>query len=103
MKPEDIKKTVEALKKEHKAVNVITVDMDGKTYVGFFKRPGRDVMARAMSMESQHLKVEAGEFILDNCWIKGDEEMKTDEDLRLSASFHASNTMVMLQGKMQMY
>ena len=43
-------------------------------------------MANALSKRGQNKVLEAGETILDNCFVAGDEQCKTIEALKISAA-----------------
>lgn len=62
----------------------------------YFKYPSRDVMARALSLGAQDRVLEAGEVVLVNGWLGGDERLKpghelTDEYLCMTAAMEAFN------------
>lgn len=86
-------KEVEALKKVHGTVHEIVVDAKGdatELSYGYLKAPERIHLAKAMSFMAQRLPVEGGMFLLNNCWIGGDERMKTDDVISFNAAVTAS-------------
>ena len=77
---------LEELKEKHGEVNKIIVEEGDKTYTCYLKSPDRNVFARASSLQAQFKPVEAGEFVRDNCWLDGDEEMKDRNRAKLSVT-----------------
>ncbi|MGV7234657.1 MAG: hypothetical protein ACQ9ET_00220 [Nitrosomonadaceae bacterium] len=47
------------------------------------------VLGLVMPSNGQPQYIKAGEIILNSCWVEGDEEIKTDESLLLSACMSA--------------
>lgn len=69
-----------------------TLEIDG--YSCQLRKPSRQILGQAMGMvipvNGQVPDVtRAGEWILRNCWISGDQEILEDEDLLLGASMTA--------------
>jgi hypothetical protein len=63
--------------------SVFSIEVDGK--VCYLKKPTRKALsAAAIIGKSDPLKY--NETLLLNCWLEGDEEIKTDDDLFLSVS-----------------
>jgi hypothetical protein len=78
---------IEELKKKHGEVFEIVVPMDDeeKEYaVGYVKKPTRHVLGAVSGMVNSN-PVRAAEIMLANCWIAGDDRLKTDDDLFMSA------------------
>ncbi len=93
---------IEAWKKKHKTdkLHVVRVKVsEDDIAVGFLKPPKRHIKATALSMYSQHKILECGEFLRDNCWLGGDERLKTDEDIADSAAIQCSNIVKFLDGE----
>lgn len=89
-------------KKKHKEVTQIFVKIsEDDTAYGYLKKPSRDHKAIAVSMYAQHQLMETGEFLLDNCWLGGDDRLLNDEDARQSASIQARNIVNFLEGGSQ--
>ncbi len=59
---------------------------NGNISYGYFKRPNRNALALALSKRDGKKIVEAGEALLDNCFVAGDEEIKTNDAMRVSAA-----------------
>ena len=56
---------------------VIEAKFEGS--VGYFKRADRQVMRMAMPFLNTD-RIKYMEIIIENCWLAGDEKMKTDDD-----------------------
>ncbi len=69
---------------------------------GYLKPAGssRIIVAKAMSLHHQNLIFETGEFILNNCWIGGDERMRTDAKMSINAATFAAQTVEFMAGSM---
>lgn len=78
-KTTDIAEHISAWKKEWRDVYDITVG--GKTC--YVHKPTRQVLSAAFTQQSDPIKM--GEFLLNNCWLGGDEEIKEDDSLFLGA------------------
>lgn len=52
--------------------------------VGYFKKPSRQVLAAAQAAVDQPIRF--AEIIIENCFIGGDESIKTDDEKFLSVS-----------------
>lgn len=77
------------LKKKHnlKVVFVlkVTVDDEGKeTAFGFAKKPPRALMGAAMSFAAED-PMKSDEVMLEGIWLDGDDRIKTDDDMFMSA------------------
>lgn len=75
------KKEITELKARHGQLFMITVD--DKACV--LKKPSRKVLSLASSVATKD-PMKFNEIILKNCWVAGDEEIKTDDDYFLGAS-----------------
>ena len=65
-------------------------DEDGKEYSCQLSKPSRQIIGQAtgmmMPVNGQVPDISrAGEWILQNCWIEGDEIIKEDDDLLFAA------------------
>lgn len=72
---------VEAWKKKHGDVFCVTVA--GKT--AYLKRPDRKTLGAA-AVIGKNDPMKYNEIMLRNCWLAGDEEIKTDDALFLGVS-----------------
>lgn len=57
--------------------DVFKVDVDGKTC--YLHKPDRKTLAYVSSAQGNPIRMT--EALLNNCWIDGDEEIKTDDSL----------------------
>lgn len=94
---------LENLKKEHGDIQTLTLtDKAGKTVAtAYLKQPGRNVVARALSLIAQTKPLEAGEFILENCFVGGDESILEDERQKMSAAMQAVALVELLDGELK--
>ena len=80
-----VEKTIEQKICEWKAKHgdVFQVEVDGR--VAYLKRPDRKVLgAAAVTGKSDPMKY--NEVILNNCWLEGDEEIRTNDSMFLGVS-----------------
>lgn len=74
-------KQIDAWKAEHGDIFKITVD----DKVCYLKQPGRKVLSFASTAGAKD-PMQFNEVILRECWLAGDEEIKTNDGLFLSVS-----------------
>lgn len=80
-----VEKTIEQKISEWKAKHgdVFQVEVEGR--VAYLKRPDRKVLgAAAVTGKSDPMKY--NEVILNNCWLEGDEEIRTNDAMFLGVS-----------------
>jgi hypothetical protein len=53
-----------------------------------------------MSVSASPQYIRAGEIILTNCWIEGDEEIKTNDDFLIPAAMQAFRAVEMEKGEL---
>jgi len=78
---------IEELKRKHGEVFEIVVPMDDeeKEYaVGYLKKPTRQILGSVSGMANSN-PMRAAEIMLVNCWLAGNEGIKTDDDLFMGA------------------
>lgn len=75
------KEQIESWKKKHG--DVFEVNVDGRT--AYLKKPDRKVLGAA-SVLGKDDPMKYNETLLENCWLGGDEEIKTDDSLFLGVS-----------------
>lgn len=63
--------------------DVFCVKVGGKT--GYLKKPDRAILSAAAVIGKQD-PMKYNEILLDNCWLGGDSEIKTDDALFLGVS-----------------
>ncbi len=88
---------VQAWKNEY-ANRVFMVEVQGEligpnvqeVLVGYFRKPDRTHIARAMGFINANQTIEAGESLLDDTWLGGDERLKSikyeDTEYRVAAA-----------------
>lgn len=62
---------------------VFMVEVDGK--VAYLKKPDRKTISAA-TVVGQNDPIRFSEILLQNCWIEGDEQIKTDNELFFGVS-----------------
>ena len=72
--------TIKGWKKKHG--DVFKVEVDGK--VCYLHKPDRKTLAYVSQAQSNPIRMT--ETLLNNCWIDGDEEIKTDDSLFLGVA-----------------
>ena len=75
------KEQIEALKKKHG--EIFEVEVDDK--VCYLKRPTRKALSLAAA-QGQRDPLKYNEVVLANCWVDGDEEIKTEDAYFLGVS-----------------
>jgi len=78
-KTTDMTAQIAAWKKEHGAVFSISIE-DKTCYV---RKPTRQILSAAFTQQGDPIKM--GEFLLNNCWLGGDEEIREDDAMFLAA------------------
>lgn len=90
---------LKAWKAKHGWIQKITVEIgENDTAVGYLRKPTRDHKAIALSLFSQNQILECGEFLLQNCWLGGDERLKDADDIADSAAIQANTIVNFLKG-----
>ena len=72
---------IQEWKKQYKDIFVISVE-DKKVYL---RTPDRKTLSYASTLATKD-PLKFNEVILDNCWLGGDEEIKTNDELFLAVS-----------------
>lgn len=75
------KEQIQEWKKQYKDIFVIRVE-DKKAYL---RTPDRNTLSYASTLATKD-PLKFNEVVLNNCWLGGDEEIKTDDALFLAAS-----------------
>jgi hypothetical protein len=69
-----LQQQIEKWKRQHREVHEVSVVIaEGDVAVCYIHNPDRNVLAYAISRTLKAQVIEAGEFILSNCWLGGDE------------------------------
>ena len=74
------KEQIAQWKKDHG--KAYKIEVDGK--VCYLRKPSRQATSQHLFHIGQGDLMKADEVLLQNCWLDGDEEIKTDDDLFLS-------------------
>jgi len=77
--------------------DVFCVKVDGKTC--YLKKPGRKALGYA-SMAGKENPMKFNEVLLNECWLAGDEEIKTNDDLFLAISPKMSELIVVKEAEL---
>ncbi|MFU8843484.1 MAG: hypothetical protein ACNA7V_06705 [Bacteroidales bacterium] len=72
---------IELWKKKHRDIFRLVVD----GHVGYFKKPDRKTLSYATVAGAKD-PIKFNEVLMNNCWVGGSEEIKTDDSLFFSAS-----------------
>lgn len=72
---------IKELKSKHG--EVFEIDVDG--HKAYLKKPDRKTLSYASSVASKD-PIKFNEILLNGCWLAGDDRIKTDDSLFLSAS-----------------
>lgn len=93
------KSEIEIWKKKYNKVHKITVEVsEDDTAIGYLRSPSRDHKAIALSLYQQNKPLETGEFLLQNCWLGGDDRLKDAEEISDSAAIQANTIVNFLKG-----
>ena len=68
---------VAGFKQQHRKSFAVEVQDGDEVHIGYFKRPTLETI-KAVTKVAKTDEVKAGEIILDNCWLGGSEELRTD-------------------------
>ncbi|NDV45504.1 hypothetical protein D0T49_00355 [Paludibacter sp. 221] len=68
-------------KKQYKTVHKLTIG----DKVAYLKNPDRRTLSLAMTKIAKSDIIGGSEAILENCWLGGDAEIKTDDELFMAA------------------
>lgn len=77
---------IDALKKEHGGLNLVTVNVLGKEKYWWFKKPDMNTVSASTSMMQNGDPVESSKIVFVNCLIKGDADAVNDVDLFINIS-----------------
>lgn len=87
---------IKAWKAKHKEIFKLIVE-DKEAYL---KKPDRKILAAATAASSTN-PMKFNEVILTNCWLGGDEEIKTDDSYFLGASAKLSELIEIKQAELE--
>jgi hypothetical protein len=97
-------KQLDIWKAKHGQVFAISVakDKDGKAhYTGYLHKPDRNVVGMAMQAYSKQDIVRAGEALIVNCWLGGDQEIQQDDSCFVSAAVQAAELIELRQAEIK--
>lgn len=94
--PEALQNKINAWKAEYGEIFYFKVGTDKECYL---KKPSRQTLSYA-AMAAQTDPLQYNEVILNECWLAGNEEIKTDTGLFLSISQHLPNLVQMVEVEM---
>lgn len=90
------KEQIQAWKAKHGEVFMLQVD-DKQCYL---HKPDRKTLSAAMSL-SKADPIKFNEVLLNNCWLAGDEEIKTDDAYFMGASSQLDKLMEYKQAELK--
>lgn len=92
---------IQEWKNKYKKVYTLKVKVaDNDIAIGFLRKPSRDHKAIALSLYAQNKILESGEFLRDNCWLGGDDRLKSNEDIADTAAVQASGIVKFLEAEL---
>ena len=95
---------IDAWKKEYANegdVKVLKVKVsENETAVGYLKPASRIVVAKCMSLYADKQVLQTGEFLLANCWLGGDERIRTNAKISLAAAVQANSMVEFLEAEL---
>lgn len=74
--------TIQQWKNQFRKVYSITIDDDGETVIGYFKRPDMETLS-AVNAVSKIDEVKAANTLFANCWLGGSDLVKTDAVIKM--------------------
>ncbi|NCC74186.1 MAG: hypothetical protein EOM06_12395 [Sphingobacteriia bacterium] len=86
---------IEEWKKKHGQVKGLIVD----GHICYLKKPDRKTLSFA-TVAGQKDPLKFNEILLNNCWLGGSEEIKTDDDLFLSAGAKISELITVKEAEL---
>jgi len=82
---EATKEQIAEWKAKYGTISKITVKADGGNKVCYLRNPSRKALGYA-SMAGKDNPLKFNEVVLNDCWLAGDEEIRTNDTLFLSVS-----------------
>ena len=77
-------------KKEFGKVHKIEVKVsESEKVTGYLREPSRDQYGTCAQIAQKKTALAGGEFILNNCWLGGDDRIKSDDKVYISAAISA--------------
>jgi hypothetical protein len=75
-------------------------EKDGEIFACLFRAPNRDEMRMAYQINSKDT-IQANEFLVDKCWLDGDEIIKTNDKYFLGLSSELKTLLDFKQGELK--
>ncbi|MBS1940309.1 MAG: hypothetical protein JST38_05475 [Bacteroidetes bacterium] len=72
------------LKRTHGSVHRIAVKVDGKEYVGLFKKPDLNILSAAASLAGSD-PIASAELVYNSCKLRADKGMDEDAEVHVAA------------------
>ncbi len=88
---------LEVLKKQHTNVHTLAIKKGTDWVCAFLKNPSRNIVSFYLAKISTD-PVTAREVLLQNCWIEGDERLKTEDSLFYSTFPYLDSIMEVYEG-----
>lgn len=90
---------IAAWKKTHGSITLIKViNPDGAVSVCYLKSADRETASLAYTHIANKKMLDAGAVFLNNCWLGGDERIKTDDRMNITACQYAFEALDLLEG-----
>lgn len=75
---------IQQWKQKYGKVMEVRVEDENTIYTGYFHRPNMETMS-AVNKLAKTDEIKGSMIMFDNCWLGGDEMMKTDAVIKISA------------------
>ncbi|MGJ1366047.1 hypothetical protein [Sphingobacterium spiritivorum] len=90
---------IQAWKAQFGIITLIKIkNRDKSVSVAYLKSPDRQTASLAYTHLANKRMLDAGAVFLNNCWLGGDERMKTDDDMYIAATQYAFESLDLLEG-----
>lgn len=90
---------VEKAPLKNKPKDLVEEEAFGECYVGYLATPSPRVRSLALMHIGDPFK--AGGIVVRNCWLGGDEELRTDEEISLFANLQAGELIEVHRGNLK--
>lgn len=91
---------IQMWKAKYRKVYEVIIEDDGEKFAGYFKRPDMDVFS-SVNKISKTDEVRAAGILFDNCWLGGDNIIRDDSVLRMSATAQLKNIMAVKSAELK--
>jgi len=94
-------KQIDEWKKKHGEVHAVEVkDNEGNTKRAYFRKADRPTLSAAMKFGSSD-PMKFNDTLFTNCWLAGDDVIKTDDDMYLAASTAFAGTVKIREAELK--